>query len=87
MEHEQKAAATLPAQLMAKPAITFEEFFLDVLGLPKSTAEELARSKTAPKFFLLGRRRYIRTEDAKLWIDQQAAATPYFPRRNRRDAA
>lgn len=87
MDHESNTSATLPAQLMAKPAITFEEFFQDVLGLPKSTAEELARQDNAPRFFLLGRRRYIRTEDAKVWIDKMATATPYFPRRNRRAAA
>jgi hypothetical protein len=87
MDHASNTPATLPAQLMAKPAITFEEFFQTILGLPDSTAEELVRSNTAPKFFLLGRRRYIRTEDAKVWIDQMAATTPYFPRRNRRAAA
>lgn len=85
MDHDQ-TAANLPAQLMAKPAITFEEFFQDVLGLPKTTAEELARGDNAPPFFLLGRRRYIRTEDARAWVDRMAEAARYTPRRNRRSA-
>lgn len=80
-------AATLPAQLMAKPALTWEEFWSGILGLPDSTAEQIAREPNAPKFFLLGRRRYIRTKDAIAWIDQIAASAPYFPRRNRRAAS
>lgn len=77
-------AATLPTQLMAKPAMTWEEFWTGILGLPDSTAEQLAREADAPRFFLLGRRRYIRTADACAWIDQRATAAPYFPRRNKR---
>lgn len=79
--------ALSPAELMAKPALTFEELFVGVLGLPISTAEELARSEDAPPMFLLGRRRYIRHADALKWIDSMAQAKPYFPRRNNRRAA
>lgn len=79
--------ATLPAQLMAKPALYWPEFWQDLLGIPDTTAEQLAREPDGPKFFLIGRRRYIRTADAIAWIDRIAASKPYFPRRNnRRDA-
>ena len=77
----------LPSQLMAKPALFWPEFWQDLLGIPESTAEELARGPDAPKFFLIGRRRYIRTKDAIDWIDKIAEAKPYFPRRNNRRAA
>lgn len=76
----------LPAQLMAKPAMSFEELFTGLLGLPDSTAEQVAREEPAPKLFMLGRRRYIRTEDAVEWLKQRAEASPYFPRRNKRAA-
>lgn len=74
----------LPVQLMAKPAMSFEELFGELLGLPDSTAEQVAREVPSPKFFLLGRRRYIRTEDAVEWLKQRSEAAPYFPRRNKR---
>ncbi|MDX9718431.1 MAG: hypothetical protein RBT67_13760 [Thauera sp.] len=83
----QTAVTASPADLMAKPAMSFEELFLGLLGLPESTAEELVRSPDAPKMFLLGRRRYIRTPDAVAWLDRMAEAKPYFPRRNNRRAA
>lgn len=85
MDHKTNEA-TLPAQLMAKPVLSWEEFWDGILGLPKSTAELIARDEPAPKFFLLGRRRYIRTADAVEWLDQAAIAAPYFPRRNKRAA-
>jgi hypothetical protein len=72
----------LPEQLMAKPALEFFEFWKGLLNLPESTAEEITRSGEGPKFFLIGRRRYIRQQDALAWIDQMAEAKPYFPRRN-----
>lgn len=75
---------TLPAQLMAKPVLTWDEFWGDLLNLPESTAELLMREEPSPRFFLLGRRRYIRTADAIAWLDQAAQAVPYFPRRNKR---
>lgn len=92
MENHPMTASTTPstlspAELMAKPALTFEELFCDLLGLPVSTAEELARGEDAPTMFLLGRRRYIRHADAIAWIDSMAQAKPYFPRRNNRRAA
>lgn len=76
--------ATLPAQLMAKPALYWPEFWQDLLGVPDSTAEELTREPDGPKFFLIGRRRYIRTVDAIAWINKIAESRPYFPRRNNR---
>ncbi len=75
-----------PSQLMAKPALTFEELFGGLLNLPDSTAEQVAREEPAPRLFMLGRRRYIRTEDAVEWLKQRAEAAPYFPRRNKRTA-
>jgi hypothetical protein len=80
-------ATALPAQLMAKPVLSWAEFWSGILGLPDSTAEILAREEPTPKFFLLGRRRYIRTPDAVAWLDQAANASPYYPRRNKRAAA
>jgi len=77
---------TLPAQLMAKPVLSWGEFWGDLLNLPDSTAEVLVREEPSPKFFLLGRRRYIRTADAVEWLNQAATASPYFPRRNKRAA-
>lgn len=85
MEHPTDTAA-LPAQLMAKPALTWDEFWSGILGLPDTTAEQLAREPDGPKFFLLGRRRYIRTADVIEYIDHRAKAMPYFPRRNRRQS-
>lgn len=77
----------LPAQLMAKPALTWNEFFSGILGLPDSTAEQIAKGDNPPKFFLLGRRRYIRTADAVSWINQIADSAPYFKRTNRSRSA
>lgn len=74
----------LPAQLMAKPALTWDEFWSGILGLPDSTAELIAKGDNPPKFFLLGRRRYIRTADAVAWINSIADSAPYFKRRNQR---
>lgn len=74
---------TLPAQLMAKPALAWEEFWNGILGLPASTAELVAKQDPAPRFFLIGRRRYILTTDAIEYLDQLAKAAPYHPRRNR----
>lgn len=88
-QQQQQHPATAPAadQLMAKPAMTWDEFWSDLLAIPNSTAEQLAREPNAPKFFLLGRRRYIRTVDAIAWIDEMASAAPYCPRRYQRRAA
>lgn len=83
-EHNESPNTLPPAQLMAKPALAWAEFWQGILGLPESTAEELTRSPDAPKFFLIGRRRYIRQQDAVAWINRMAEAKPYFPRRNNR---
>lgn len=74
----------LPAQLMAKPCLSWNEFWQGLLGLPDSTAQMLMREEPSPRFFLLGRRRYILTPDAIAWLDRAASASPYFPRRNKR---
>ena len=83
MDHQQSELPTLPVQLMAKPALTWNEFFSGILGLPNSTAELIAKGDNRPKFFLLGRRRYIRTADAIEWINQMGNSSPYFKRKNR----
>lgn len=75
---------TLPSQLMAKPALTWDEFWGGLLNLPESTAVLLMREEPAPQFFMLGRRRYIRRADVIAWIDQVSQAKPYSPRRNMR---
>lgn len=75
-----------PSEILAKPAMTWSEFWLDLLGLPETTAEQLTREAGAPPFFLLGRRRYIRRDDAIAWIDAKAESDPYVPRRNNRKA-
>ena len=77
--------ALAPAsEILAKPAMSWAEFWQGVLGLPASTAELIAREPDAPHFYLIGRRRYIRKTDALDWIDQKARSAPYFPRRNRK---
>lgn len=81
MQHEE-IVTTLPSELMAKPALYWPEFWQGLLGIPESTAEEIAREPGAPKFFLIGRRRFIRTADAVAWLDKRATVKPYIPRRN-----
>ena len=76
--------AKKPSELMAKPALSFEEFFVELLGLPASTAEVICKGHDAPPMFALGRRRYIRTSDAIEWIDEMARQCVYVPRRNNR---
>lgn len=83
MKDEPQSIA-LPAQLMSKPALTWEEFWTGILDLPPSTAEQIARQEPAPRFFLIGRRRYILTADAVAWLNEAASAAPYHPRRNSR---
>ncbi len=73
-----------PTDLMAKPAFSWSEFWQGLLGMPDSTAEEIVRTADAPSFFLIGRRRFIRKDDAIAWIDRMAVARPYIPRRNNR---
>ena len=79
--------STKPSELMAKPALSFEEFFCELLGLPSSTAEQICRGHEAPPMFALGRRRYIRTCDAVEWLDEMAKYAVYVPRRNRKGGA
>lgn len=71
-------------RLMQLPALPAIEFFTIVLALPPSTAEHLIASDQGPRMFMLGRRRYIRRDDAMDWIDQRAADVPYVKRRNNR---
>lgn len=72
-----------PSEVFAKPAFPWGEFWASI-GIPESTAEELVREPNGPKFFLLGRRRFIRKADALAWIDAKARSAPYIPRTNNR---
>jgi hypothetical protein len=87
MSDDDTKQQTPAADLMAKPALSWDEFWVGLLGLPAATAEQLARENPTPRFFLLGRRRFIRTADAIAWLDETAAARPYFPRKNKREGA
>jgi hypothetical protein len=78
-----KGAAETASALMKKPALSWQEFWQGVMGLPVSTAEQVAREGNFPKFFMVGRRRFIKTEDAVAWISDRAASAPYFKRKNR----
>lgn len=75
-----------PSEIFAKPAFSWTEFW-SLLGLPESTAEEIVREPNGPRFFMLGRRRYIRKADALAWIDLKAKSAPYIPRQNNRKGA
>lgn len=80
----QKDVINTPSELMVKPVWSWAEFWQGIIQLPETTAEEIGKGNDAPKFFLIGRRRYIRQKDALAWIDRMAEAKPYFPRRNNR---
>jgi hypothetical protein len=86
-DDDTKQQTPAAADLMAKPALSWSEFWVDLLGLPAATAEQLAREEPMPRFFMLGRRRFIRTADAVSWLDETAAAHPYYPRKNKREVA
>lgn len=86
MQHENTEHDLLPArpaslvELSQLPAIPLAHFAL-WLGLPLRTLLELIEEVPA-KVFLLGRRRYIRREDALEWIDEMAERQPWTRRRN-----
>jgi hypothetical protein len=54
------------------------------LQLPQSTLQMLLEEHPCDDLFLMGRRRFIRQEDALAWVDMVAARNPYTPRRNNR---
>lgn len=68
--------------LAHKPVWTMAElcFAIDV---PFSTLLQVIDEIPAP-IFLIGRRRFIRRDDAIQWIDELAEAFPYTKRRNAR---
>jgi hypothetical protein len=80
---ERLEVSRTPRQLMAKPALAVEEFFVDLLGIPASTMESVLREPDPPKIFLLGRRRYLLLDDALEWLEKRASR-PYAPRKNNR---
>lgn len=80
--HLADVAAKLPSQLWANHLFSFDDFATHVLSLPASTCEMLIKQGEFPPMFLLGRRRYILAADARKWLDKQAKARPYVPRRN-----
>lgn len=82
-ETDETARNNRPAsltELAQLPAIPLADFAL-WLGLPLRTLLELIEEFPA-RVFLLGRRRYIRREDALEWIDQMAERQPWTRRRN-----
>ena len=87
MANDTTDRATCARALMELPALPAGDFFEIVLGLPKSTSEELIASGEAPAMFLLGRRRYIRQADALAWLDEMSVAAPYVKRANRKRRA
>lgn len=71
----------------SKPVLTWNEFWHCLVDIPESTARKLSTGPHAPRFFLIGRRRHIRLDDALSWIEHLAATRPYVPRKNRRGGA
>ena len=67
-------------ELIHKPVWSFSEL-AKIFGLPASTLEGLAKDHPA-RFFVMGRRRFIKQADAMDWLDDVAAANPYYPRKN-----
>lgn len=68
------------SELIHKPVWSFNEL-AKIFGLPASTLEMLAKDHPA-RFFVMGRRRFIKQSDAMDWLDDVASANPYHPRKN-----
>jgi hypothetical protein len=78
------APATNP---FTKPVLTWPEFWKDMIGVTESTARKLSTGPDAPRFFTLGRKRFIRLDDALAWLETAAATRRYVPRKNNKGAA
>lgn len=70
-----------------KPVLSWKEFWHDLIGVPTTTASKLYAEPNAPRFFLIGRHRYIKLDDALAWLETMAATRPYTPRKNKRGAS
>lgn len=73
------------ANPFTKPVLSWPEFW-DLIGVTESTARTLAKGPDAPPFFTLGRKRFIRLEDALDWIERIAETRRYVPRKNKKGA-
>jgi len=73
------------ASLMAKPVWSFQEFS-EVIGTPESTLQ-VVLDECPARMFLIGRRRFIKQDDALSWLDEMAQRYPYIPRKNARKGA
>lgn len=80
-------ASMLPSQLMAKPVLSWGEFWYGLLSLSDQAAKKIYREGHPPKFFLIGGRRFILTADAIDWLNRTAKSSPYVPERRGRRAA
>lgn len=79
--------ASPAANPITKLVLTWPEFWQDLIGVTESTARKLSTGPNAPPFFTLGRKRFIRLEDALAWLEQMAVTKRYVPRKNRKGGA
>src|SRR5262245_56813771 len=56
------------ADLMSKPALSFEELADRIFEIPKCTLYQVIAAYGAPQSFYIGRRRYIQTGALRKWI-------------------
>lgn len=75
------------ANPFTKPVLTWPEFWQDLIGVTESTARTLSTGPDAPPFFTIGRKRFIRLDDALAWLEHRAATKRYVPRKNRKGDA
>lgn len=75
------------ANPFSKPVLNWNEFWFEMVGVTESTARKITRGPDTPRFFLIGRQRHIRLDDALAWLEHMAASKPYTPRKNRRGGA
>jgi len=56
--------------------------FIKSLPLPKSTFAKLVREGNGPRMFVLGRRRYLTSDDAQQWLERMRDKFAYVKRTN-----
>jgi predicted DNA-binding transcriptional regulator AlpA len=57
-------------ELAAKPVLSFADVCL-LVGLPMSTMSKLDKEGKGPKWFFLGRRKFVRRASFDSWIQQR----------------
>lgn len=77
---------TTPENPLSKACLSWREFWFDLIGVTESTARKLYKSEDSPRFFLIGRQRFIKKDDALDWVEQMAVKHPYTPRRYKKGA-